>query len=113
MFHVLPGGPLTEAETCYRQTLARDPGNKAARDNFGLMYCRLGRTDEARRLWQEKEGTAAADAKMSQALAALGMPDERRVCPEARTRSPGGQGNPSPNAESGRLPFACPCSSQA
>ena len=39
------------------------------------------------------------------------MPD-RRVCPEVRTHSSGGQGNTSPNAKSGRRPFGCPGSSQ-
>jgi thioredoxin-like negative regulator of GroEL len=68
-------GRWPEAETCFRQTLAHDPGNVAARNNLGLLYCRLGRQDEARRLWQEAEGVVAADAKMSQALAVLGMPE--------------------------------------
>jgi Flp pilus assembly protein TadD len=66
-------GRWQKAESCYRQTLARDPGNVAARNNLGLLYCRLGRRDEARRLWQEADGDAAADAKMGQALAALGL----------------------------------------
>ena len=68
-------GRWQEAEACFRKTLARDPQNVAARNNLGLLYCRLGRQDEARRLWQETEGAAAADAKLGQALAALGMPD--------------------------------------
>jgi len=67
-------GRLQEAESCFRQTLDHDPANVAARNNLGLLYCRLGRQDEAHRLWQEAEGVAAADAKMSQALAVLGMP---------------------------------------
>ena len=104
-------GRWQEAETCFRQTLAHDPGNVAARNNLGLLYCRLGRQDEARRLWQEAEGVAAADAKMSQALAALGMPERAVYARKARTRSSCGQGNPSPNAENGRLPVACPYSS--
>ena len=65
-------GRWQEAETCFRQTLDRDPGNVSARNNLGLLYCRLGRQDEARRLWQDAEGVAAADAKIGQALAALG-----------------------------------------
>ena len=68
-------GRWQEAEICFRQTLARDPQNKAARNNLGLLYCRLGRQDEARRLWQETGDAAAADAMVSQALAALGMSD--------------------------------------
>jgi Flp pilus assembly protein TadD len=65
-------GRWQEAETCYRKTLARDPQNMAARNNLGLLYCRLGRQEAARRLWLEVEGEAAADHKVSQALAALG-----------------------------------------
>jgi thioredoxin-like negative regulator of GroEL len=68
-------GRWQEAETCYRQTLAHDPGNEAARNNLGLLYCRLGRQDEARQLWQEAEGNAAAAYKTRQALAALAMSD--------------------------------------
>jgi tetratricopeptide (TPR) repeat protein len=68
-------GRWQEAETCFRETLARDPGNEAARNNLGLLYCRLGRQDEARQLWQEAEGSAAAAAKIHQALAALGLSD--------------------------------------
>ncbi len=186
-------GRWQEAETCFRKTLARDPGNVAARNNLGLLYCRLGRQAEARRLWQETEGAAAADAKLGEALAALGMSDRAvyaqksesappaarvtqaptpkaavahlpapvpakvhapvqpvapketakpvatkpsaptpvavNTSPEQKPRkqaasSPAGcsgwdagnchqdgRGNPSPNAESGRCPFACPCSS--
>jgi len=68
-------GHWQKAEECFRQTLDRDPGNVSALNNLGLLYCRLGRQDEARRLWQETGGVAAADAKMSQALAVLGMPE--------------------------------------
>jgi len=65
-------GRWHEAETCYRKTLAQDPRNMAARNNLGLLYCRLGRQEAARRLWLEVDGEAAADHKVSQALAALG-----------------------------------------
>jgi cytochrome c-type biogenesis protein CcmH/NrfG len=65
-------GRWQEAETCYRKALARDPQNMAARNNLGLLYCRLGRQEAARRLWREVESKAAADHKVSQALAALG-----------------------------------------
>ena len=66
-------GRWQEAEACFRQTLALDPGNKAARNNLGLLYCRLGRQDEARELWQAAEGPAAANTKIHQALAVLGI----------------------------------------
>ena len=66
-------GRWEQAEACYRQLLARDPGNHAARNNLGLLYCRTGKPEEARRLWREAEGEGAADKKVNQALAALGM----------------------------------------
>lgn len=65
-------GRWQEAETCYRKTLAQDPQNMAARNNLGLLYCRLGRPEATRRLWLEVESAAAADHRVSQALAALG-----------------------------------------
>ena len=78
-------GRYQEAEACFRQTLARDPSNEAARNNLGLLYCRLGRQDEARQLWQEAEGSAAAAYKTRQALAALGLSDGAVY---ARTHAP-------------------------
>jgi thioredoxin-like negative regulator of GroEL len=103
-------GRFQEAETCFRQTLDRDPGNVAARNNLGLLYCRLGRQDEARRLWQAAEGVVAADAKMSQALAVLGMPSipvyARRpepVPPAARVTQA-----PAPKTAVSRLPDPIP-----
>ena len=104
-------GRWQEAETCFRQTLTHDPGNVAARNNLGLLYCRLGRQDEAHRLWQEAEGVAAADAKMSQALAVLGMPESAVYAarkpdptpPVARATQA-----PTPKAAASRLPAAIP-----
>jgi hypothetical protein len=103
-------GRWQEAETCFRQTLARDPGNTAARNNLGLLYCRLGRQDEAHRLWQEAEGVAAADAKMSQALAALGI-GERAVYarrPEPAPAAAQATSAPAPPAAVSRLPAPVP-----
>jgi Flp pilus assembly protein TadD len=80
-------GRYAEAETCFRQTLAQDPRNMAARNNLGLLYCRLGRVPEARRLWQEAEGEAAAERKVSEALAALGM-KETKVYAQAPKPAP-------------------------
>ena len=80
-------GRYAEAETCFRQTLAQDPQNVAARNNLGLLYCRLGRVQEARRLWQKAEGEAAADRKVSEALAALGM-KETKVYAQAPKPAP-------------------------
>ena len=98
-------GRWQEAETCFRQTLARDPQNVAARNNLGLLYCRLGRQDEARRLWQEAEGVAAADGKVSQALAALGMPDRAVYARRPEPAPPAAKATqaPTPKAAVSRL----------
>jgi Flp pilus assembly protein TadD len=64
-------GNLPQAEACFRKMLARDPQNIKARNNLGLVLCRLGRQEEARRLWQAAEGGEAADQKLSQALTFL------------------------------------------
>ena len=103
-------GRWQEAETCFRQTLARDPGNAAARNNLGLLYCRLGRTDEARRLWQETEGAAAADAKLGQALAALGIPDRPAYARKSEPTPPAARVTqaPTPKAAVARLPAPAP-----
>jgi len=103
-------GRWQEAEACFRQTLARDPQNKAARNNLGLLYCRLDRQDEARRLWQEAEGGAAADAKMSQALAALGMPDRTVYArrPEAAPPAARATQAPTPKAAVSHVPAPIP-----
>ncbi len=66
------GGNWRQAEACFRNTLARQPQNQAARNNLGLLLCREGRQEEARRLWQEAEGEAAAGQKMEEVLAILG-----------------------------------------
>ena len=89
-------GRWQEAEACFRKTLARDPGNVAARNNLGLLYCRLGRQDEARRLWQETEGAAAANAKLDQALAALGMPDRAVYAQKSEPAPPAARVTPAP-----------------
>ncbi len=66
-------GDLGRAESCLQEALARDPGNLAARNNLGLLWCRLGKLAEAKRLWEEAEGAALAQTRMNQALAFLGM----------------------------------------
>ena len=109
-FSYYPEGRWQEAETCFRKTLARDPGNVAARNNLGLLYCRLGRQDEARRLWQETEGAAAADAKIGQALAALGMPDRAVYARKPEPAPPAARVTqaPTPNAAVARLATPVP-----
>jgi len=99
-------GRWQEAEKCFRQTLDRDPGNVSARNNLGLVYCRLGRQDEARRLWQEAEGVEAADAKMSQALAVLGMPESAGYARRPEPAPPAARVTqaPAPKTDVSRLP---------
>jgi thioredoxin-like negative regulator of GroEL len=103
-------GRWQEAETCFRQTLDRDPGNVSARNNLGLLFCRLGRQDEARRLWQEAEGVAAAEAKMSQALAVLGMPESPVYAKKPEPAPPATRvaQAPAPKAAASPLPAAVP-----
>jgi len=66
-------GKLQKAEACFRQVLEKDPKNQAARNNLGLLLCRTGRQDEACRLWQEAEGAVAAEKKLKEVLAFLGI----------------------------------------
>ncbi|MBI4644300.1 MAG: LytR C-terminal domain-containing protein [Deltaproteobacteria bacterium] len=66
-------GQWDKAEACFRQALTRNPNNIMARNNLGLLLCRRGRTEEARRLWQENEGEIAAQKKMQQVMVALGL----------------------------------------
>jgi Flp pilus assembly protein TadD len=103
-------GRWPEAESCFRQTLDHDPGNVAARNNLGLLYCRLGRQDEAHRLWQEAEGAVAADAKMSQALAVLGMPANAAYARRPEPAPPAAKAAqaPTPKAADSRLSAAIP-----
>ncbi len=66
------GGNWRQAEACFRQTLARQPHNQTARNNLGLLLCREGRQEEARRLWQESAGESVAAQKLEEVLAILG-----------------------------------------
>jgi Tfp pilus assembly protein PilF len=72
-FSYYQAGDWTQAETCFRKTLDRQPDNQAARNNLGLLLCRQGRQEEARRLWQAAEGDAVAGQRMAAALTALGL----------------------------------------
>lgn len=66
-------GNWREAEKCFRHILAQNPHNLAARNNLGMLLCRVGRGEEAHRLWQEAEGPVAAQHKLTEVLAALGQ----------------------------------------
>lgn len=82
-------GNWDQGESCYRETLTRQPDNQAARNNLGLVLCHQGRQAEARRLWQEAEGAAAAARKLAAALAALGMAGEPRYAQQTRPHPQG------------------------
>jgi Tfp pilus assembly protein PilF len=82
-------GNWQQAETCYRQLLARHPQNQAARNNLGLLLCRQGRGEEAKRLWQETEGKAVAERKLGEVMAALGRTGETRYARQIRPTTTG------------------------
>jgi Flp pilus assembly protein TadD len=82
-------GNWRQAETGYRQLLARQPQNQAARNNLGLLLCRQGRGEEAKRLWQETEGKAEADQKLREVLAALGRTGETLYARQTRATAAG------------------------
>jgi Tfp pilus assembly protein PilF len=65
-------GRLDQAEVCFRKVLARQPDNKTARNNLGLVLCRQGKEAEALAMWREAFSDAAARQQLGQALAALG-----------------------------------------
>ncbi len=83
-------GDLAKAESCFKEALARDPGNAAARNNLGLLWCRQGKLVEAQRLWEETEGTGAAQNRLNQALAFLGKspPAHYAKATESKAASP-------------------------
>ncbi|MGO8761455.1 MAG: LytR C-terminal domain-containing protein [Desulfobaccales bacterium] len=87
-FSYYQGGDWSQAETCFRKTLARQPNNQAARNNLGLVLCRQGRREEARRLWQEAESEAVAAQRLGEALAALGLAGEIPYAQATRPRPP-------------------------
>jgi Tfp pilus assembly protein PilF len=64
-------GKFGQAEECFRQSLSKDPQNQAARNNLGLLLCRLGRQEEARRLWEEAGNKEEAAKKLELAVATL------------------------------------------
>ncbi len=70
-------GRYDKAETCFREALAKNPQNLTVRNNLGLLLCRLGRSKEALRLWQETEGEVAAQKKLQQVMLALGQGEKR------------------------------------
>jgi tetratricopeptide (TPR) repeat protein len=65
-------GRLNQAETCFRKVLARQPDNKTARNNLGLVLCKQGREAEALAIWREALSDGEARQHLGQALAALG-----------------------------------------
>jgi tetratricopeptide (TPR) repeat protein len=75
------GGQWDKAEACFRQALSRNPHNVAARNNLGLLLCRLGKEEEARRLWAVAEGEKVAQDKAQQVLASLGRTGTANLSP--------------------------------
>jgi Tfp pilus assembly protein PilF len=65
-------GRLGQAEACFRKVLARQPDNKTARNNLGLVLCRQGREAEALVMWREALSDGEARQHLGQALSALG-----------------------------------------
>ena len=109
-FSFYQAGNWSQAETCYRQTLSRQPNNPAARNNLGLVLCRQGRQEEARRVWQEAEGEVVATQKLGQALAALGMAGETRYAQQPRPHFEGQSSwrHSPPEGPSGADPVTAP-----
>ncbi|OPX19810.1 MAG: hypothetical protein BZ151_07110, partial [Desulfobacca sp. 4484_104] len=79
-------GNYQQAESCFRQALAQQPKDTLARNNLGLTLCRQGRLDEARQLWEEREGPAQAQKKLQEVLTALGMPVPQHYAQPALAR---------------------------
>jgi hypothetical protein len=91
-------GNWGQAETCFRKTLTRQPHNQAARNNLGLLLCRQGRQEEAKRLWQETEGEVAAAQKLGEVLAALSLTVEPLQAQQPRSAPPVQATRPHPPA---------------
>ncbi len=69
--HYLAGDWQT-AESYYQQVLAKDPRNVGAANNLGLVWCRQGKSREARQLWLQLGGEKQAQHKLEEVLAKLG-----------------------------------------
>lgn len=67
-------GNLEQAEASLQAALAKDPNHKWARNNLGLVWCKLGKNDEALRLWEKIDGEAQARDKLGRVMASLGKP---------------------------------------
>jgi len=66
---------LEEAETTLRNALTRDPRNKAARNNLGLVLAEQGRYDESLREFQEVVDEAGAYANLAFVYSQMGNLD--------------------------------------
>ena len=73
-------GRLPEAEACYRQVLALDPGHAQAHNNLGNVLTALGRAPEAephyRRALELRPDSAAVHDNLGKVLAILGRNEE-------------------------------------
>jgi len=116
-------GKLGQAEACFRKILARQPDNKTARNNLGLVLCRQGREAEALVMWREALNDAEARQHLGQALAALGKevppslaaptppPAEQQVAAAGHPAAPAptGVSQPSPNHQTSTPLAASSC----
>ena len=73
-------GRIAEAEAVYRQILADDPANAAARHMLGVAHLQSGRPEEAVEALRQAIAGDSSDARyynnLGNALMALGRPDE-------------------------------------
>ena len=67
------GSNWGQAEKYFRQALACQPNHQGARNNLGLLLCRLGHRQEAMQLWQGAEEESAARKNWPKLLGALGL----------------------------------------
>ncbi|MDD3580332.1 MAG: LytR C-terminal domain-containing protein [Desulfobacca sp.] len=79
-------GNYQQADSCFRRALAQQPEDSLARNNLGLSLCRQGRLEEARQLWEEREGPTQAQEKLQEVLTALGMPVPQHYAQQALPR---------------------------
>jgi Tfp pilus assembly protein PilF len=101
-------GNFSQAEECFRHSLSRDPQNQTARNNLGLLLCRLGRQGEARRLWEAAGTKEEAAKKLEQVMAALsktgaGSRPEQAAARPAPAAPPAVQAQSRPDADRSRV----------
>jgi|GEM_PF-680825 len=71
-------GKTNSAEALYAQVLAKEPDNRLARMNYGLLLARRGRYDDALSQWSAVLPRAQAHFNLGAVLEQLGKPGEAR-----------------------------------